>query len=105
MSNEGSAKAKAAKRKEKKAKKAGGAGKKKNKNPVVQEVSARYTEELRKQGVADDQVKAKLKTHLKDTVKPAMSEARAGAKAKNLKGAEKKKFIQDSVRTKLGLSA
>lgn len=116
MANEGGAKAgkpagKGAgkeKRKEKKAKRAaagGGAKKEKKGNPVVQEARNRYTDELRKQGVTDDQVKAKLKTHLKAVVKPAMTEAKAGAKSKNLKGPERKKFIQDAVRNKLGLPA
>jgi|ERR1043165_8072858 len=104
MANEGGAKAGAGKRKEKKAKRAA-AGKDKQKNPFVQEVRTRYADDLRKQGVADDQVKAKVKTHLKEVVKPAMSEAKAGAKSKNLKGPAKKKFIQDTVRTKLGMQA
>jgi hypothetical protein len=89
-----------------KAGKAGGKGeKKKDKNPVLKEAKSRYMDELRKQGVAEDQMEAKVKTHLDDVVKPAMSEARAGAKAKNLKGPERKKFIRESVRSKLGLQA
>src|SRR4051794_40256185 len=101
------------KRKAKKAQRAaaGGAGAaggsrkdKKKKNPMMLEARTRYTEDLRKQGVPDDQMKAKVKTHLKDVVKPAMTEAKQGAKAKNLKGPERKKFIQESVRSKLGMS-
>lgn len=113
MANEGGAKAGKPggagkeKRKEKKAKRAAGGGAKKERkgNPVVQEARTRYTDELKKQGVTADQLKAKLKTHVKDVIKPAMSEAKEGAKSKNLKGPERKKFIQDAVRSKLGLQA
>jgi hypothetical protein len=104
MASEGGAKAGKEKRKEKREKRAaGGAGK--EKNPIVKEARTRYTEELRKQGVAQDQMKVKVRTHLKDVVKPAMTEAKANAKQKNLKGPERKKFIQESVRSKLGLQA
>jgi hypothetical protein len=96
-------------RKERKAKKAGGGGKggrnKKEGNPIVAEARTRYTEELRKQGVPETDMKAKVKAHLKEVVKPAMNEAKAGAKSKNLKGPERRKFIQDTVRGKLGASA
>jgi hypothetical protein len=99
-------KAGGAKRKERRAKKAGGGkGGKKEKNPIVQEARTRYTDELRKQGVPEADMKAKVRTHLKEVVKPAMSEAKAGAKSKNLKGAERRKYIQDTVRGKLGASA
>ncbi len=104
MASEGGAKSGKEKRKEKRAKRTAG-GPAKEKNPVVQQARTRYTEELRKQGVAQDQMKAKVKTHLKDVVKPAMTEAKANAKQKNLKGPERKKFIQESVRSKLGLQA
>jgi hypothetical protein len=85
--------------------KAAGTGGEKKKNPVVEEARTRYTEQLRQQGVPQDQVKQKMKTHMKDVVKPAMSEAKTGAKSKNLKGPERKKFVQDAVRAKLGLQA
>jgi hypothetical protein len=110
--------AKRQKRAEKRQAKAGKAGKaakggnksgekreKKDRNPVLKEARTRYMDELRKQGVADDQMKDKVKSHVKEVIKPAMSEAKAGAKSKNLKGGERKKFIQDSVRSKLGLQA
>src|SRR6476646_4319860 len=100
MASEGGAKS----GKEKRAKRSAG-GSAREKNPIVQQARTRYTEELRKQGVAQDQMKAKVKTHLKDVVKPAMTEAKANAKQKNLKGPERKKFIQESVRSKLGLQA
>lgn len=119
MANEGGAKASKAGNKEKrqarKAKRAGSGAagasgaasgsKEKSKNPLMQEARTRYSDELRKQGVADADMKAKVKTHLKDVVKPAMSEAKQNAKSKNLKGAERKKFIQEAVRGKLGLQA
>jgi hypothetical protein len=95
-------KAGGAKRKDRKAKKG---GRKKEGNPLVQEARTRYTEQLRKQGVPETEMKAKVKTHLKEVVKPVMSEAKAGAKSKNLKGAERRKYIQDAVRGKLGASA
>jgi hypothetical protein len=98
-------KAGGAKRKERKAKAGGGKGGKKEGNPVVQEARTRYTDELRKQGVPEAEMKAKVKTHLKEVVKPAMNEAKQGAKSKNLKGPERRKYIQDTVRGKLGASA
>jgi hypothetical protein len=78
---------------------------KKEKNPAVKEARKRYAEELRKQGVPEDQMKEKVKTHMKTVVKPAMTEAKTAAKARNLKGPERKKFMQETVRSKLGLSA
>jgi hypothetical protein len=85
---------------------AGDKGKKdKKKNPVIQEARGQYMQQLRKQGMPKDQMKEKLRTHLKDVVKPAMTEARATADSQNLKGQEKKKFIQNTVRTKLGMSS
>jgi len=99
-------KAGGAKRKERKAKRAGGGkGGKEKGNPIVQEARTHYTEELRKQGVPETEMKAKVKAHLKDVVKPAMNEAKAGAKSKNLKGPERRKYIQDTVRGKLNASA
>ncbi|MBV8799610.1 MAG: hypothetical protein JO208_07365 [Alphaproteobacteria bacterium] len=92
-----------AKRAERAAKRKAGGGKEKEKNPVLQQARERYSEELKKQGLAGDQMKTKLKAHLKEVVKPAMNEAKAGAKSKNLKGAERRKYVQDAVRTKLGL--
>lgn len=99
-------KAGGAKRKAKKAA-AGKTGKggRKEKNPLVIEARTRYSEELRKQGIPESDMKAKVKAHLKEVVKPAMNEAKAGAKSKNLKGAERRKYIQDTVRGKLGASA
>lgn len=94
------------KAKRKEGRKAGG-GKSadKQKNPVVEEARARYTAQLQKEGVPQDKLKEKVKAHIKEVVKPAMVEAKTGAKSKNLKGPERKKFVQDSVRSKLGLSA
>jgi hypothetical protein len=104
----GEAAAKKAKRKERRKGKeagAGKAGKDKAKNPLVREARTRYEADLRKQGVAEDQIKGKVRAHLKDVVKPAMSEAKEGAKSKDLKGGERKKFIHDAVRAKLGFQA
>jgi hypothetical protein len=84
--------------------KGGGKGDK-EKNPVIEEARARYTAQLQKEGVPQDQLKEKVKAHIKEVVKPAMAEAKTGAKSKNLKGPERKKFVQDSVRSKLGLQA
>lgn len=75
----------------------------KQKNPLIKEARGQYMQELRKQGMAKDQMKEKMRTHVKDVVKPAMSEARASAESQNLKGQDKKKFIQNAVRTKLGM--
>ena len=85
---------------------AGGKDKKdKQRNPLVKEARGQYMQELRKQGMAKDQMKEKMRAHVKDVVKPAMSEARASAESQNLKGPEKKKFIDNAVRTKLGMSS
>ena len=86
---------------------AGDKGKKKDKqkNPLIKEARGQYMQELRKQGMAKDQMKEKLRTHVKDVVKPAMSEARASADSQNLTGQEKKNFVQNAVRTKLGMSS
>ncbi len=78
---------------------------KKKKNPVAKAAKTQFMEGLRKQGVAEDQMKQQVRAHMKEVVKPAMSEAKSAAKAKNLKGPEKKKFIQDTLKTKLGLQA
>ena len=78
---------------------------KKEKNAAVKEARKRFAEDLRKQGVPDDQVREKVKAHMKGVVRPAMAEAKTAAKARNLKGPERKKFMQETVRAKLGLSA
>lgn len=94
------------KAKRKEGRKAGGRkGAEKQKNPVIEEARARYSAQLQKDGVPQDQLKEKVKAHIKSVVKPAMAEAKTGAKSKNLKGPERKKFVQDSVRSKLGLQA
>lgn len=86
--------------------KKGGKGKdKKKKNPLMKEARRDYAAELRKQGVSEDQAKEKMRTHMKDIVKPAMTAAKAGAQSKNLKGAERKKFIEEALRSKLGIKA
>ena len=78
----------------------GSQGKKKKKNPLVKQMREQYVAELKKQGVPDDQIKQKVRTQLKDVLKPAMKQAKESAKTKNLKGAERRKFIQDAVRGK-----
>lgn len=78
--------------------------KKKKKNPLVQEARSQYLKQLRTEGGSDEQMKEKLKSHMKSVVKPALSQAKADAKAKNLKGKEKKSFVQEAVRSKLGLA-
>lgn len=98
-------KAKKAARKAAKQAGAGAEAGKKKKNPVVKEARRDYTRELRKQGLTEEQMKEKVRTHMQDVVKPAMTEAKAGAESQNLKGPERKKFIEDSVRSKLGIKA
>jgi hypothetical protein len=92
-----------------KAKAAGGKGaadgdKKKKKNPIILEARKHQLKELRSQGTPEDQVKEKLRSHMKTVVKPAIGEAKTNAEAKKLTGPERKKFIQDSVRAKLGFT-
>jgi hypothetical protein len=96
-----------AKKAARKAAKQAGAGAEagKKKNPVIKEARRDYTRELRKQGLTEEQMKEKVRSHMHDVVKPAMTEAKAGAESQNLKGPERKKFIEDSVRSKLGIKA
>jgi hypothetical protein len=89
-------------------KKAGGkAGKKadKKQNPVVKRAREQYIQELKKQGVPEDQLKQKVHAQLKDVIKPAMKQAKESAKTKNLTGKEKRKFIEEAVRSKLSVPA
>jgi len=91
-----------------KAEKAAKGGKEKGdkeKNPVLLQARAEFAKGLKAQGVAEDQIKVKVKAHMKDVVKPAMSEAKKTASEKKLKGAEKKKFVQEALRAKLGLQS
>jgi len=91
------------------AKKAGRAGKeaddekKKKKNPVLAEARKKFAKELRAQGTSDDQIREKVRAHVKETIRPAMIEARKAAVEKKLKGPDREKFIAESVRTKLGI--
>ena len=86
--------------------KSGGKAKdKKKKNPLVLEARKNYLEKLRGQGGSEDEVKQKLKAHMKDVVRPAMTAAKTEADSKKLAGPERKKFVQDTVRAKLGLLA
>src|SRR5256885_11913664 len=74
-------------------KKAGGAaGKKadKKQNPLVKQMREQYIQDLKKQGVPEDQIKQKVHAQLKDVVKPAMKQAKESARTKNLKGKEKR---------------
>ena len=77
---------------------------KKKKNPVLEEARSHYLKQLRTEGGSKEQTKEKMKSHMKSVVKPALTEAKANAKAKNLKGRERKKFVQEAVRAKLGLA-
>lgn len=84
----------------------GGRGKREKKgNPIVLAARSQYAKGLTAQGMPRDQVKEKVKAHVKDVVKPALSAAKATATERNLKGPAKRKFIQEEVRSKLGLSA
>ena len=85
--------------------KAEGGDKDKKKNPLVIEARQSYLKKLRSEGGSDEDNKKKLKVHMKDVVRPAMNAAKTEAEAKKLKGPERKKFVQEFVRTKLGLSA
>lgn len=103
--NEAAAKrGKGEKRKDNAAGGKGGKGdKKKKKNPLISEARKLQLKQLRSQGTPEDQVKEKVRAHMKEVVKPALSEAKSSSEAKNLKGPERKKFIEDAVRAKLGL--
>ena len=108
MAENEAAKKKTAKTKtagEKAAGKSTAEGRDKKKNPLVIEARKSYLEKLRGEGGSDEDNKKKLKAHMKDVVRPAMNAAKTEAEAKKLKGPERKKFVQESVRTKLGLSA
>jgi hypothetical protein len=74
-------------------------------NPLVVAARAQYQKTLSDQGVPHDEIKQKVKAHIKEVVKPVFSAAKKSAAEKNLKGPAKKKFIEEEVRTKLGLQA
>lgn len=78
---------------------------KKKKNPLVAAARKQYLEQLRSSGISDEQAKEKVKAHMKDVVRPAMSEAKKNPEAKKLKGADRRNFVQNAVRSKLGLNA
>jgi hypothetical protein len=84
--------------------KSAGKGKDKKKNPLVIEARKNYLEKLRGQGGSEEEMKQKLKAHIKDVVRPAMTAAKTEADSKKLAGSERKKFVQDAVRAKLGLA-
>jgi len=79
------------------------AGEKKKKNPVMIEARKKFAKDLRAQGTPDDQMREKVRAHMKETIRPAMIEAKKAAVEKKLKGPEREKFIAESVRTKLGI--
>ncbi|HUJ46604.1 MAG TPA: hypothetical protein VLV55_05680 [Rhizomicrobium sp.] len=79
------------------------AGEKKKKNPVMMEARKKFAKDLRAQGTPDDQMREKVRAHVKETIRPAMIEAKKAAIEKKLKGPERDKFIAESVRTKLGM--
>jgi hypothetical protein len=70
-------------------------------NPFIKQARARYAKKLRREGVAEDQIREKVKSYVATSVKPALNDAKAAAQAKNLTWPERKKFIGDTVRTKL----
>lgn len=94
-------------KREREAKKgAEGRGKREKKgNPLVLAARSQYAKSLSDQGLPREQVKEKVKAHVKDVVKPTLSAAKATAAERNLKGPAKRKFIQEEVRSKLGLTA
>lgn len=83
----------------------GTSGKEKKQNPLIKEARGRYARKLRADGIANDQVQEKVKAYVATSVRPALNDARAAAQSKNLTGAERKKFIEDAVRRKLGEQA
>jgi hypothetical protein len=102
MANKGDQGARDKKRQERRAKRDERDANRNKRNPLVEEARARYAEELRNQGVETEQLRTKVRAHVKGVIKPAMSEAKAGAKSNKLTGPARKKFIQDTVRAKLG---
>jgi hypothetical protein len=85
--------------------KEGGKGKNKNKkNSLLAAVRKQYRDQLRGSGVSDEQIKEKMKSHMKDVVRPAVNAAKTSAEGKNLTGQDRRKFVQDAVRSKLGLT-
>jgi hypothetical protein len=81
-----------------------GKGEKKG-NPFVLAARSQYAKSLTDQGLPREQVKEKVKAHVKDVVKPALSAAKATATERNLKGPAKRKFIEEELRSKLGMPA
>lgn len=79
-----------------------GAGKEeKKKNPLLKKARSKYAKKLKAEGVSQADLPDKVKAYMKDKVRPALEEARTAAKGKDLKGAERQKFMEEQVSTKL----
>lgn len=76
-----------------------GTGKKQN--PFIKQARSQYAKKLRREGVAEDQIREKVKNYVATSVRPALNDAKAAAQSKKLAWPERKKFIEDAVRTKL----
>lgn len=81
--------------------KAGSAGKEKKKNPLIKKARNKYAKKLRAEGVSQADLPEKIKSYMKDTIRPAFEEARNAAKSKDLKGQERQKFLEQQVGEKL----
>ena len=73
----------------------------KKKNPLLKKARTKYAKKLKAEGVSQTDLPTKVKAYMKDTVRPAIIEAREAAKGKDLKGAERQKFMEEQVGTKL----
>ncbi len=80
-------------------------GTEKKQSPHIQEARARYAKKLRAEGTAKDQIQEKVKAYVANTARPALRDAKAAADSKKLTGPERKKFIEDALRMKLGNQA
>ena len=75
--------------------------KEKKKSPLLKKARNKYAKKLKAEGVTQADLPEKVKAYMKDKVRPAIEEARTAAKDKDLKGAERQKFMEEQISTKL----
>src|SRR5690348_4840316 len=73
----------------------------KKKNPLLKKARTKYAKKLKAEGVSQTDLPTKIKAYMKDTVRPALTEAREAANSKSLKGQDRQKFIEEQISTKL----
>jgi hypothetical protein len=77
----------------------------KKRNEIVVQARKTFAKKLKKAGVEGDDLRAKVRAFMADQLKPALAAATQEAKAKSLKGEERRKFVGGFINEKLGLNA